>query len=169
MDIIKELEAMRKRIIQEINMEIDLLIERAKSEGLTMDTPIFEEAYESTFPLAAGSKIFKGTKPTNVIFPDGTCIHVSTWKQVVDVIMTQCLSDPIHKKRLLDLCGNISGRKRVLLSNTSLGMRSPLLLCEHLFMETHYDTETLLNVLTFRILDAIQYDYTGIQIAIRTR
>ena len=78
MDIIKELEAMRKRMIQEMNTEFDLLIERAISEGLAMELSAPEEAYESVYPLAAGSKIFKGAKPTSVIFPDNTQIHLET-------------------------------------------------------------------------------------------
>ncbi len=36
MNIIKELEATRKRMIQEINTEIDILIERTESEGIPM-------------------------------------------------------------------------------------------------------------------------------------
>lgn len=169
MDIIKELEAIRKRMVQEINTEIDILIERVKSEGLATNEPAIEEAYESIFPLTAGSKIFKGTKPTNIFFADKTRVHVSTWKHVVNEIMKQCLKNETYKNRLLELSGNISGKKRIMLAKTSDGMRSPLQLCDNLYMETHYDTETLLNVLTFRILDAIQYDYTSIQISIRNR
>ena len=169
MDIIKELEAMRKRMVQEINTEFDLLIERAVSEGLTMEASAEEEAYESVYPLTAGTKIFKGTKPTNVIFADGTRVHVATWKQVVGAVMEQCLQAEQNKQKLMGLVGNISGRKRMLLANTGKDMRSPLKLCKGLFMETHYDTETLLNVLTTRILGAIQYDYSKIQITIRNR
>ena len=91
MNIINELEAMRKRMIQEINTEFNLLIERALSVGLTIDAPASAETYESVYPLTAGTKIFKGTKPTNVILPDSTWIHVSTWKQVVAVVMEHCL------------------------------------------------------------------------------
>lgn len=169
MDIIKELEAMRKRMIQEINTEFDLLVERAVSEGLTMNVSSAKEAYESVYPLTAGSKIFKGTKPTSVIFPDNTQVYVSTWKQVVYTIMTQCLHSNSNKTKLLALRNSISGRKRKLLAKSDTDMRSPLKLCDNLYMESHYDTETLLNVLTNRILDAIQYDYSSIQISIRNR
>lgn len=169
MDIIKELEAMRKRMIQEINTEFDLLIERAISEELTMEVPSAEEAYESVYPLTAGSRIFKGTKPTSVIFPDNSQVYVSTWKQVVSTIMAQCLKSSDNKTKLLTLSNSISGRKRKLLAKIDTDMRSPLKLCDNLYMESHYDTETLLNVLTNRILDAIQYDYSSIQISIRNR
>ena len=63
MDIIKELEAMRKRMVQEINTEFDLLIERAVSEGLTMEASAEEEAYESVYPLTAGTKSSKEQSP----------------------------------------------------------------------------------------------------------
>ena len=168
MDIIKELEAMRKRMIQEINTEFDLLIERTMSEGLTMESPT-PQAYESVYPLAAGSKIFKGTKPISVIFGDGIQVYVSTWKQVVSTIMAQCLKSAENKAKLVALSNSISGRKRKLLAESDTEMRSPLKLCDNLYMESHYDTETLLNVLTNRILDAIQYDYRNIQISIRNR
>ena len=169
MEIIKELEAMRKRMVQEINTEFDLLIERAISEGLTVDSPPSPEPYESLYSLTAGSKIFKGTKPTSVIFEDNSCALVSTWKQVVSVIMDRCLKNESNRRRLTELCGKISGRKRSLLARTGGDMRSPMKLCDDLFMETHYDTETLLNVLTNRILGAIGYDYSDIKITIRNR
>ena len=47
-------------------------------------------------------------------------------------------------------------------------MRSPLQIEENLFMETHYDTETLLNILTTRILSPIGYDYSAISVTVRT-
>lgn len=169
MDIVKELEAMRKRMIQEINTEFDLLIERAISGGLTIAEPAAEENYESVYPLTAGAGIFKGKKPIGVIFPDGRQVRTSTWKQVVAAIMEQCMKSSAYRERLKKLSGVITGRKRLLLAETGKDMRSPLKLCDDLYMETHYDTETLLNVLTIRVLGAIQYEYSGIQIMIRNR
>ena len=169
MEIITELEALRKRIIQEVNTEFDRIIERATTENLTVSIPVTEAPYESRYPLTAGAKIFKGTKPTNVIFGDNTRVHVSTWKHVVSNVMERCLADENNERKLRELSDNISGRKRMLLSKTGADMRSPLELCKGLYMETHYDTETLLNVLTIRILGAIQYDYSDIQVTIRNR
>ena len=169
MNILHELEAVRKRMIQEINTEFDLLMERVVSEGIVTEGPVPEEPYESRYPLTAGAGIFKGTKPTTVIFSGRTQVHVSTWKQVVAVVMEECLKSDQNRRKLVELRGSISGRKRLLLAKTGTGMRSPLKLCDGLFMETHYDTESLLNVLTSRILGAIQYDYSHIQVAIRNR
>lgn len=36
-----------------------------------------------------------------------------------------------------------------------------------LFLETHYDTETLLNILMNRILRPIGYDYSAIRVTVR--
>ena len=47
-------------------------------------------------------------------------------------------------------------------------MRSPVKIGEALFVETHYDTETLLRILTTRILDEVGYDCGKIQIAVRS-
>lgn len=169
MDIVTELEAMRKRVVQMINSEFDLLIERVASDKNTPTLATSEVPYESRYPLTAGAKIFKGTKPTNVILGNNKQIHVSTWKQVVSEVMQHCISDQHCKDALIALSDNISGRKRMLLAKTDENMRSPLKLCDDLYMETHYDTETLLNVLTIRILGAIQYDYSAIQVTIRNR
>ena len=46
-------------------------------------------------------------------------------------------------------------------------MRSPLKIEDNLYVETHYDTETLLKILTTRILDVIGYDYRDITITVR--
>lgn len=83
--------------------------------------------------------------------------------------MTQCLKSNDNKKKLLALSNSISGRKRRLIAKFDTDMRSPIKRCDNLYMESHYDTETLLNVLTNRILDAIQYDYSSIQISIHNR
>ena len=47
-------------------------------------------------------------------------------------------------------------------------MRSPIKIDEALYVETHYDTETLLRILTTRILDEVGYDYSKIRIAVKT-
>lgn len=159
---------MRKRIIQEINTEFDLLIERASSGEFDIEPNIYEN-YETTYPLIAGSKIFKGTKPTKVTFDNQKIVYVSTWKQVVAAIMDECISDPKNKKRLMDLRQSISGKKRKLISNSKDGMRSPHKVCSGLYMETHYDTETLLNVLVSRVLSVTDFNFTGIQISIHNK
>ena len=67
----------------------------------------------------------------------------------------------------MDLRGKILGRNRVLLGSEVGKMRSPIKIDEALYAETHYDAETLLRILTTRILDAVDYDYSGIRIAVQ--
>ena len=43
-------------------------------------------------------------------------------------------------------------------------MDAPIKVCDGLFFETKYDTETLLNVLMTRVLDVVGYDYSSIKI-----
>lgn len=164
-DITKEIESARKRVLQEVNLEFDRLLERAILYYPKEMVEKKEINHDVQYPLMGGTQIFKGTKPTKVIFPDNS-LTVGSWKQVVVVVMDRCISDG-NEGALRLLAGNISGKKRLLLAKTDADMRSPIRLAKGLYMETHYDTETLLNILTHRILNAIQYDYSGIQVALR--
>ena len=67
----------------------------------------------------------------------------------------------------MDLRGKVQGRNRVLIGSETGKMRSPVQIDEALYVETHYDTETLLRILTTRILDEVGYDYSKIKIAVR--
>ena len=70
------------------------------------------------------------------------------------------------KQKLYELNDKLLGRKRTRLSKTPDDMRKPLELCENLYIETHYDTETLMNLL-LQILNDIEYDYRDIKVAIK--
>ena len=166
MIIFQELEAMRKRILQEINTEFDVIIEHL-SKDLNENSNEYIQPYEMKYPLTAGSGIFKGKKPTSVIIGSES-ISIRTWKQLVEEIMKRCMASEKYNKELENLAGKVSGKKRTLLAKTSDGMRSPLKIGENLFMETHYDTETLLNILMTRLLIPIGYDYSSISVTVRT-
>lgn len=165
MDIVAEIEAMRKRILDEINAEFDLLIRRATNSNYRTAQQTTE--YEITYPLSASSKFFKGKKPTAIIFPDKSVTTVVSWKQVALVVLQHCVSDSDNLNALLALRGKIAGKKRVLLAEKGKDMHSPLKIEKNLYMEAHFDAETLMNVLTSRILDAINYDYSQIFVKIR--
>lgn len=81
--------------------------------------------------------------------------------------MKDCNQIPEKHEKLLELRGKIQGRDRVLLAGTKEGMRSALKVDNGIFIETHYDTESLLRILTTKILDAVAYDYSGIIIIIK--
>lgn len=168
MDIVKELQQLREDLIREIDSKIGQAIEKLKEEAAEQSIRPENPAkkYENIYPLNAGTGIFKGKRPTAILFPDGTRTESPTWKRVMEEILKDCCKDPGQHQTLMDLRGKILGRNRVLLGSEAGRMRSPVRIDEALYVETHYDTETLLRILTTRILDAAGYNYTSIRIAI---
>ena len=81
--------------------------------------------------------------------------------------MKDCCKDVGKRQGLMDLRGKVLGRNRVLVGSETGKMRSPIKIEEALYVETHYDAETLLRILTTRILDEVDYDYSDIKIAVR--
>ena len=81
--------------------------------------------------------------------------------------MKRCNADSEKHVSLMNLRGKISGRERVILAKERDKMRSPLKISENLYIETHYDTETLLRTLMTRILDVVDYDYSYIKVAVK--
>ena len=77
------------------------------------------------------------------------------------------MADARYEQALQAQAGRVSGKKRALLASSDEGMRSPLPIGGGLFLETHYDTETLLNILMNRILRPIGYDYSAIRVTVR--
>lgn len=167
MDTIQELQNFRTQLIQEINITFDAMIQNLRTEQAGMEPANENREYETLYPLSVNSSIFKGKKPTGVKFPNGTRIDVPTWKKVAEVILQQCNKEPVNHAKLMALRGKLSGRDRIFLGKERGNMRSPIKIDKYLYLETHYDTETLLRILTTRILDAVQYDYSGILIAVR--
>lgn len=164
MNILEEIEAARQRIIREINAEFDRMADSISrnSDNITAE-PI---QYEITYPITADSGIFKGKKPISVII-GGERTDVKTWKEIVKVVMEKCIESNDNIIKLYQLAGKISGQKRVLLANSGENMRSPIEITNHLYMETHYDTETLLKILITRILAPIGYNTNEISVVIR--
>ncbi len=115
------------------------------------------------------SGFFKGKSVVAVIFPDGERIGTPTWKSVVVTIMKRCNADSEKHNKLVELCNRVQGRSRRLLGSSELEMRSAVKIDTGLYMETHYDTESLLRIMKKRILDEVGYDYSGIRVAIRNR
>ena len=170
MNVIHELKIMRQQI-RELDTKTGLLIQQLETQREQLDhgvSAIVEmEPYETICPLYAGPGIFKGEKPTGVLFGASDRVDVGTWKKVFHEILCRCDADPEKHVALMNLRGKVSGRERFLLSKEPLGMRSPLKIADNLYTETHYDTETLLRILMTRILAAVGYDYSHISVAIR--
>ena len=165
MDTIKELQNFKTQLIQEINIYFDHMIQNLQMEENA--TAAIVKKYEIMYPLSAASGIFKGKRPIGVCFPDGSRVEVPTWKKVVEEILKRCNELPDKHIEMERLCGKVLGRDRVLMASTPYGMRSPIEIDRNIYVESHYDTESLLRILVTRILDPIQYDYNGIVIVIR--
>ena len=133
-------------------------------EGGNLDSV---DRYESIYPLCMEPGFFKGKAVVAVIFPDGVRVETPTWKNFVEVVLKRCNGDAKKHKALMELRNRIQGRSRRLLGSGNTGMRSPIKIDRGLYMEAHYDTESLLRIMKTRILDAVGYDYRGIQVAIR--
>lgn len=169
MDTVSELQTLREELIREIDEKIEQMVKRLQSEQAEVPPESKRErAYESLYPLTAGTGIYKGKRPTAVIFSGDRRLECPTWKRAVELILQDCCQDPGRHQALMDLRGKILGRNRVLVGSETGAMRSPVKIGEALYVETHYDTETLLRILTTRILNQVGYDYSGIQIAVRT-
>ena len=113
--------------------------------------------------LSTKPYVFVGKKPEAVLI-DGESIPVKTWKMVYKVILQHCIQDPVYHERLMALRDRILGQQRVLISASPDGMNSPLEICEGLYAEVHYGSQTLMHILTIRVLTPIRYDYSHIKI-----
>lgn len=162
MDLINEIREQQKQIILTINTAFDELVKKVEKININEENVNIE--YESEYPIT-NTTVFKGKKPIAVKMK-GKRIITPTWKSVVKVILQEVLKDEQMKKRILDLRDRILGHKRTRISDREGDMRSPLQLCDDLFIETHYDTETLMNLL-LQILEGINYNYNDIAIFIK--
>lgn len=126
--------------------------------------PIHNSEYEVMYPVTNTSG-FKGKKVIAVIL-NGERKITPTWKSAFKLILQDAIKDSNRKQKLYSLCDKLLGRKRTRLSASSQNMRSPIELDNNLYVEAHYDTETLMNLL-LQILNEIGYDYTNIKIAIK--
>lgn len=169
MDIVQELQKLREELIREIDEKFDWIIEGMKIENAPSSQKGNRkpENYEIMYPLNVGAGIFKGKRPIGIIFADGHRTESPTWKSVAEELLKDCCKAPAQRQALMDLRGKVLGRNRVLLGSETGKMRSPVKIDEALYVETHYDAETLLRILTTRILDMVGYDYSDIRIAIK--
>ncbi len=164
MNIIKEIREKQNELILMINSTFDELVKRV--EKMEMEEKEFESEYETIYPIT-NTTGFKGKKPIAIIYR-GKRQLTPTWKVVVDTILKEVIKNPIMKMRIMALRDKLLGRVRKRLSKTSNDMRSPLKIDDNLFIETHYDTETLIKLL-LEILEEISYDYNEIQVVIKNK
>lgn len=163
MDIEKalaEIEACRERMHRMIDEKFDMAVQGIKT-GKSMP--------DAAVPLSAPPYRFKGTKPAAVIFPDGRRVEAATWRKAVTAILQDCMDTPVSGGRLMAIRGKVMGKQQVILGASPEGMDAPLEIGQGLFMEGKFDTESLLYVLTKRVLEPAGYDYGRLSIQLRRR
>ena len=160
--LLAELETLRAQLHETVDRRLDEVVEQIRGgEGLTFEA---SKAPSKSQFLFGNLSEFKGKKPISITFPDGRSVETRTWKQLATVILRDCNSDPERHKRLLEMSGKVSGRDRILLGGDAEGMDVPLRIDDDLYMEGKFDTESLLYVLTERILRPAGYDCGGIRV-----
>lgn len=162
MNTIKIIREKQNQLVTMINTTFDEIVKEV--ELLQTTEKNYEEEYESLYPLT-NTTGFKGKKVIAVKIGEKRII-TSTWKVAVVTILQEVLKDETMNKRVMTLRDRLLGRVRKRISKTSESMRSPVQLCKDLYIETHYDTETLMNLL-LQVLNEIKYDYNHIQIVIK--
>lgn len=164
MDFLQELNKLKSQTT-EFEATINKLIAYAKTQ--IEGNVAIAESYETPYKLNTPTVFFKGKKPTGIIFPNGVRKNVSTWKNLVKELLLDCVKNDERKNKLLALRGIVAGRNRVFVSNTDENMRSAIKVDNYLFVETHYDTETLLHIVLYRILAHADYDFSEIQVTLK--
>ena len=164
MNLIKEIREKQNELVMMVNSTFDDLVR--KIENVEMEEKEFESEYETIYPIT-NTTGFKGKKPIAIIYK-GKRQTTPTWKAVVNCVLQEVIKDEKMKNRVMLLRDKLLGRVRKRLSNTDDDMRSPLKICDNLFIETHYDTETLIKLL-LEILEEISYDYNEIQVIIKNK
>ena len=168
MNTIQELQKLKEELIWEIDERIKRIIEQLENEDqLPAQEKPDAQDYEIIYPLNAGTGVFKGKRPTAILFSENRRVKTPTWKSVATELLMDCCSDAKKCQALMDLRGKVQGRNRVLLGSEIGKMRSPVKIKDALYVETHYDAETLLRIITTRILDEVKYNYSDIKIAVK--
>lgn len=152
-------EQIRKELHDMVDKQIDDLQMRLRYGKPKVRT-------EMEMPLLMMPAYFKGKKPSAIVYPDGTEVYVSTWRQLARYLLSGCAEDEVMRERLHRMCGHIYGRDRLLLSGSGEDMDAPIEFYPNMFFEGKFDTESLLKVITDRIFKPIGYDYSGISLKV---
>lgn len=156
---LSQLETLRSEMHRVVDERVDGSIHRILLGGVLDIAP--------TLPLTASSAAFKGEKPESILFPGGREVKTPTWKTAVLTIMQDCNEETVMHAHLMGLRGKVLGRQRAILAASPEKMHAPLEIDKDLYMESYYDTETLLYVLKNRVLDEVGYNYSGIRVRFR--
>jgi len=161
---LREIEQCREELHQIIDLRFNDLILQMGGRDISL---YLEDEGMLAVPFISAPHECKGMKPAAVILPDGSMVETSTWKKAALAILRDCDADPGCHQRLCELRGRTFGNFRSLLSESPEGMGAALKISDGLYLESKFDTEALLNNLTQKILDQVEYDYSGIVILYR--
>ncbi len=161
-NIISQIRKKQDELIVMINSTFDEIVNDISRMNISNVKE--DNEFEVTYPLTNKAG-FKGEKVVAVIL-NGKRVISPTWKNVVKIILEDALNDEERLDKMHKLSNVLLGRKRNRVSSNPDDMRSPLKICKDLYVETHYDTETLINLL-LEILNNISYDYSKIMISIK--
>ena len=120
---------------------------------------------ERVLPLSINPIIFRKQKPVAVIFGE-TRVPVKTWGDVYIAVLANCTQEPEYYNKLMEQRGRIAGKSKVFIAETSDGMRRPRKVCEGLYADVIYGSETLMYILVERILKTIGYNCSNIYIVL---
>ena len=111
MDTAKELQVLREELIREIDEKIGQMLKKLQNENNTnhQKNHVQTRVYESVYPLNVGTGIYKGKRPTAVIFPGEVRKECPTWKKVMEEILKDCCKNLERHQMLMDLRGKILG------------------------------------------------------------
>jgi hypothetical protein len=149
----------RDSLINKINGEFDRLI-------AMLDMADAPAVLDRTIPLTADPILFKRKKPIAILFGREQVI-ASTWKMAYGLILSRCNQDPQCHDWLMSLRDEVGGAVRVFLTDSPGKLRNAVRIDEELYAETAYCVQTLMHILTSRILSPVRYDYSNISIIVR--
>lgn len=118
------------------------------------------------YPLYVDPHLFIGKKPVALEI-GGESIEVKTWREVYSAILQDCINNPIYLERLMNLRGKASGKIRQFIASTPEKMTRPVKIYEDLYGEVHYGSQTLMHILTERILTPIGYDFSNVKVVVK--
>lgn len=156
---LSQLEMLRSELHSMVDARVDRSIQHILTSSVLEESP--------TLPLHTDPSVFKGKKPEAVLFPNGQSVRTTTWKSAVLAILQDCNADPTMHTYLTELRGKVMGRQRTILAASPEKMHAPLEIDKELYMESYYDTASLLYVLKNRVLDEVGYNYSGIRVQLR--
>ena len=158
-----------KSVLIELRDSFDRIISYLENDGVDGVDGVEGETNISTLerilPLTINPVIFRKQKPIALLFGE-TRVQVKTWSEVHTEVLRHCIKDPVYYNRLMQLRGRIAGNSRVFIAETPDSMRRPRKVCEGLYTEVMYGSETQMSILVERILKAIRYDCRDIYVVL---